>query len=1022
MKYHLVKPVGEHRRPFANGPFRTHRVCAVGAVLCGLAAFAFAAEPNEPLQFERVPPTPPEKAEATFRCLHGFSMQLLAAEPLVTDPVALEYDEQGRAWVVEMLDYPYTDKSTDKPNVERTTDAPISRIRILEDVDGDGRFDRSDIFADGLSWATGIALWQGGCYVTATPDVWYLKDTDGDRRADIRRQVFTGFRKLNVQTMINNLRWGLDHKLYAAGASNGGLITKPGDSAFKPVQFGRADFAFDPRRDDDQNGEDFEVLAGGARFGQTFDDWGNRFICNIRNPLQQIVLENRYLARSPFLPVTNAVHDVAEAGDTMPVYRISRPEPFRVARALRYRAETAGMTMPRSELAGEGYFTSACGITLYRGAAYPAEFFNNAFLGEVAGNLIHRQVISPAGVTFKSRRGDDKTEFVASTDNWFRPVNFTNAPDGTLHVCDMYRETIEHPWSIPDDMKAVLDLESGRDRGRIYRLAPPGFTVPMQRPRLDKATAQELVAALENHNSWWRDTAHRLIFERQNADCVAPLKQLLRESTFDVARLHALWSLDGLRALTDADLMIGLNDSSAGVRRQAIRLSEPRWDRSSEIFACTTTLIEDGDPGVRFQLALSLSYCRRPECPGLLAQLLNQAGGDSWIATAALCSCSGRAMDVLLPDDAMTRDTLRITSPELRRQLSLLVGAEGDNTSVKQLLGFIGQSTERDLGLIAGLGQGLRLSKRSLSQFATTDDTKAELQSLFDEAGRRVLEVDYPLEQRVGCVQLLAQGPYAAVKPALLRLLDPKQAAVLQIEAIRGLSRFAREAEVPSLLLSNYKKFSPVVRSEVVEALLSRTDRYGALLDAIDQNIVGLGDIPQVRRGLLLRAKDPVIVQRTQKLLEQSNVARAPVIARYRSVLTMNSDAERGHTVFSRECKTCHRLREEGFDVGPNLATILHRTPDELLTHILDPSREVAPNFLEYVVTLDDGRVLTGLMADETAVAVTLRRAENAQETVLRRNIDEIAASGKSLMPDGLEAKITLQEMADLLAFLQLKR
>ena len=491
----------------------------------------------------RVPAVEPRDAERTFRTLHGFRMQLLAAEPLVTDPVALEYDENGLAWVVEMRDYPYTDKSTDKPNVERTTDAPLGRIRILEDTDGDGRFDRSDVFAEDLSWPTGIALWKGGCYVTATPDVWYLKDTDGDRKADVRRRVFTGFRKLNVQGVINNLRWGLDHKLYAAGASNGGEITKPDDPAFTKVALGKADFAFDPHT------EDFEVLTGGARFGQSFDDWGNRFICNIRNPVQHVVLENRYLARNPYLTVTSAVHDAAEAGDTLLVYRASPPEPWRAARALRYRTEAGGMSLPRSELAGEGYFTSACGITIYRGSAYPREFYGNAFLGEVAGNLIHRQVIEPDGVTFKSRRADEGAEIVASTDNWFRPVNFTNAPDGTLHVCDMYRETIEHPWSIPDDMKAVLDLESGRDRGRLYRLAPPGFKPPTTRPKLGKATAAELVAMLENRDSWWRDTAHRLIFERQDKACVEPLRRMLRASDDPIAQLHALWSLAGLNAV-----------------------------------------------------------------------------------------------------------------------------------------------------------------------------------------------------------------------------------------------------------------------------------------------------------------------------------------------------------------------------------------------------------------------------------------------------------------------------------------
>ena len=420
----------------------------------------------------------------------------------------MEYDENGRAYVAEMLDYPYTDRTNDKPLTERTTDLPLGRIRLLEDADGDGRFDRSTVFADGLSWPTGLALWKGGVYVAATPDLWYFKDTDGDRRADIRRKVFTGFSKFNVQAVINNLRWGLDHRIYGAGGSNGGLIRRAGDGSGSPLKMAANDFRFDPAK------EQFELISGGARFGQAFDDWGRRFICNIRNPIRHAVIEDRYLARNPLHPVVSPLHDVAQAGDTLPIYRISRPEPWRVINSRRLASDPT-VASPRSETTAAGYVTAACGLTIYRGSAYPPEYYGQAFLGEVAANVIHRQRLSPAGMTFRAERIDRAVEFVASTDNWFRPVNFTNAPDGTLHVLDMCRETIEHPWSIPDDIKKALDLESGRDRGRIYRLTPPGFKLTKP-PRLGSASVAELVAALENPNAWWRETASRLIYERQD--------------------------------------------------------------------------------------------------------------------------------------------------------------------------------------------------------------------------------------------------------------------------------------------------------------------------------------------------------------------------------------------------------------------------------------------------------------------------------------------------------------------------
>ncbi|WP_339911622.1 PVC-type heme-binding CxxCH protein, partial [Symmachiella dynata] len=297
--------------------------------LCGSRLLLDADEPPALAEvLPRIQPTPPKDALKTFRLLNGFRLELLAAEPLVTDPVAMQYDENGKAYVVEMSDYPYTGTDKDVAWQEQTS-LPIGRVRTLEDTDGDGRFDKSVIFAEDLSWPTGIAFWKGGVFVTATPDVWYLKDTDGDGKADVRRKVFTGFRKFNVQAVMNNLAWGLDHKIYAAGSSNGGNI-RPGDEpSAEPVPLRRNDFRLDPV------GDAFEVISGGARFGNSFDDFGNRFICNIRNPAQHIVLQRRYLARNPFLAVEQAVNDAAIAGDAIEVFRISPPEPWRVINAKR---------------------------------------------------------------------------------------------------------------------------------------------------------------------------------------------------------------------------------------------------------------------------------------------------------------------------------------------------------------------------------------------------------------------------------------------------------------------------------------------------------------------------------------------------------------------------------------------------------------------------------------------------------------------------------------------------------------
>ncbi|MFN5535298.1 MAG: PVC-type heme-binding CxxCH protein [Planctomyces sp.] len=405
-----------------------------------------------------------------------------------------------------------------KPNRERTTDLPIGKIRLLVDDNDDGTFDRSTIFARDLSWPTGIVVWKDGIFVAATPDLWWLQDADHDGIAEIRQPILTGFRKLNVQAVANNLLWTLDHHICGAGGTNGGLLsgTALDPHTPTPLTMSRHDFRFSPLGPPHH----FQLLSGGARFGNTADDWGNRFICNIRNPVQHVLLPLEHLSRNPHFNPGSPLHDVAASGDQLPVFRTSPPEAWRIINAARLTGQ-GDPRMPRSEKNAAGYLTSACGVTVYRGDAWPPEFRSQVFLSDVAANLVHRQQLTPAGPTFSSRRIDQNCEFLTSTDNWFRPVNFIHAPDGTLYLLDMYRETIEHPWSMPDDLKGMLDLERGRDRGRIYRITPPNFN-RRPTPRLSQSPTTELVKLLEHPNAWHRDSAARLLFQQQDPDTPAP--------------------------------------------------------------------------------------------------------------------------------------------------------------------------------------------------------------------------------------------------------------------------------------------------------------------------------------------------------------------------------------------------------------------------------------------------------------------------------------------------------------------
>jgi len=1008
------------------------------------------AVPTRPEEIPRVPPVEPDAALASFRVLGGFRMEQLAAEPLVNDPVDMAYDENGLAYVVEMRDYPFPEKADEPPTQF------LSRVRILEDTDGDGRFDRSDVFVDGLNWATSVALWKGGAFVAAAPDIWYFRDTDGDRRADVRQRVLSGFGRRNVQAIMNNLRWGLDQRIYGAASGNGGLVQmleegcgphraareagnagaqseKPSSTgaqqaaARPPVSLSQRDFRFDPRTGC------IEAISGGARFGNTFDDWGNRFVCNIRNPAQHVVLPAHYLARNRHLPVPEVMHDVAQSGDQIPVYRISPVEPWRELRARRWVQER--VNYPRSELVGAGFFTSSSGVTIYRGDAYPESYRGNIFVADVAGNLVHRQAVTPDGVTFTSRRADEgEAEFVSSTDIWFRPVNFINAPDGTLHVLDMYRETIEHPWSIPDDIKAMLDLGSGNDRGRIYRLAPPNFQ-PRPAPKLGNATTEELVALLEHPNAWHRETASRLLFERQDYDnAYVPLREILEESPSPVARLSALYVLRGLPPTADRELLTGLNDPAPEVREHAVRLSEAvlwheEFDRVRER---VLALADDPAQRVRFQVAFSLGRIRDASLVDAavtaLAKIARRDAGDYWMRMAVLSSAgetADRLLAELLAEPAKSFDD-PAGGAELLARLATTVGARGQEEEIARVLDAIARlsqtEAQRDLALslAAGLGEGLARSGKTLRSVAESaaPETSAGIRELLENASRIAVDVSVDAQQRVRAVDLLRQSAYAPTSAVVGELLSPKHPQAVQLAAVRALASFG-DSHAAKVLLDRWKQLTPPVRSEVVEALLSRSIWIAPFLDAVEAGVVEPTQVPTPRRGQLLANSDASIRARAEKIFGPSQPgARADVVARYRAALDAAGTAARGREVFRRECLQCHRVGNEGHDVGPDLATIRHRSPEEILIHILDPNREVAPNYMSYVVVLKDGRTLTGTIATETSASLTLKRAENATDTVLRDDVDEIACTGKSIMPEGVEQKIDPAQMADLIAFL----
>ncbi|HET6572598.1 MAG TPA: PVC-type heme-binding CxxCH protein [Fimbriiglobus sp.] len=977
------------------------------ALLGLLVACVGAADP-----LPRLPPTEPADAAKTFRVRDGFTLQAVAYEPQVMDPVAAAYDEDGKLYVVEMRDY---------PEPHRPGEPPLGRVRLLEDRNGDGFYETATVFAEHLPWPTGVACWDGGVYVTAAPDIWYLKDTTGDGKADVRKRVYTGFVVNNVQALVNGLQWGVDNRIYGVTAGNGGSIRPADRPDAKPVRVSGRDFRFDPPLIPPLPGGGlrggvggrFEAIAGTAQFGNNFDDWYNRFVCANRLVCGHVVLPADALARNRHLPAARMVHDCAAEGssEVLPMFQVSQVEPWRELRTRRYNAER--QTLPKSEMVSSGVFTSGTGITVYRGAAYPAEYRGQMFVGNVAGNLVHRRSLTPKGATFEAKRIDDQTEFVASTDNWFRPVNFVNAPDGTLHVLDMYREVVEHPWSIPEDIKNQLHMTSGNDRGRIWRLTPPGFKQPPP-PRLGKATTAELVATLEDPNAWWRETAQRLLYQRQDKSAVEPLRKLTRGSKSPLARMHALWTLRGLGELKTEDILAALQSDAAGLRVHGLRLAEGHLAESA-LARQVCKLADDPDAQVRFHAALALGELHDPVSTASLLHIAVRDVADPLTCIAVLSSAADRSHQLFA---AILHD--RVPSADEREflaQLAAVVGARNKPAEVSAVLAALSTAdlpkpVRRDL--LISFGDGLLRAGKTLSAL----DLPAGPRKLFDEL---VADAAKAPDQE-WALRLLAHADFATARPAFEAVLDPRKPQTLQLVAVRVM-RTATAAGVAPLLLSRWKTYTPLLRSEVITTLSARPAWAKALLDAIDVGTVSRSQIDSSRQAVLKNHRDPAVRDRAVRLFAVATpAARQAVIARYQKAVEKPGDTAKGLAIFRRECASCHLAGNVGQIVGPAMATVRDKSPAELLTAILDPNREVDPRYLNYVVNLADGRSTSGVIAGESPTAVTLRRAEGAIESVLRTQIDELKSTGLSLMPDEFEKRVTPAEMADLLAFLKQPR
>jgi len=952
-----------------------------------------------------VPPHEPADAMSTFEVLDNFRLEQVASEPLVSSPVAIAFDASERLYVVQMHDYPESPL------------AKTGRVRLLEDTDHDGHWDKAHDFAGDLSWPTAITCYDGGIFVGAAPDILYLKDTDGDGRADVRRVVFTGFERGNVQGLLNSLTWGLDGRIHGATSLDGGRIATPSHPDRPSIRIRGRDFAFDPKS------LVIEPTSGGGQHGMTFDDFGHKFVCSNSDHIQAVMFEDRYIARNPRLAAPSARISIATDGPQAEVYRIS---PVEAWRTLRTQMRVAGNSSGPIEGGGRasGYFTGATGVTIYRGDAWPAKYYGMAIVGDVGSNLVHRKRVTQKGVGWIAERIDPGREFVSSRDIWFRPVGFANVPDGSLYIIDMYREVIEHPDALPPSIKQHLDTSSGQNRGRLYRVVPPDFK---QRPPagMAEASTEALVALIEHPNAWHRETAARLLVERADGTAADGLARLVQHSSNPASRVQALYVLASLGKLDTKLVLAALRDADEHVREHAVRLAERTAANSLDVLIALGRLVSDPSPRVRYQLAFTLGEIPGPAREDALARLAAQDADDPWINLAIQSSLmreSARVLKRLAGRDSFLRSPGGVKFLE---SLAMQVGAAGQAPEISEAMDAAKQIADRQqrasMAIVRGLGQSLSKGGHSPAErlsAAVSGKSRALVARLVRDARKTAADLEADVLLREEAVRFLRFAPYEESANVLTELLSPGQPQQVQLAVIQTLS--ALEApNAAAQLVEAWPDLSPSLRSAAVEALFSRRAWLPLVLQSVEEGKLSERDVDPARIIALRKDANTEIRAAAERIAGRMQVGRRKdIVDAYQAALERRGDPTKGQQIFQRTCAACHRTQGVGHELGPNLAAMRNRGPAAILTAVLDPNREVNPQYVNYLVQTSGGRTLSGIIVAESASSVTLKRGEDATDTVLRSDVDEMHSTGMSLMPEGLEKQIDVESMADLLAYL----
>jgi putative membrane-bound dehydrogenase-like protein len=967
---------------------------------------------------------PLEPEESLKHLVHPvqFDVQLVAAEPQIYRPIYMTWDEQGRLWIAESVDYPNSLQRKGQGN---------DRIVICESTRGDGRMDKFTVFADKLSIPTSFTFYKGGVIVHQVPNTIYLKDTDGDGKADVRQVLFTGWGTYDTHAGPSNLRYGLDNWIWGMVGYSGFRGTV-GDEA---LRFGQGFHRFKPDgskleflRSTNNNSWGVGLSEEGIVFGSTANG----------NPSVYLPIPNRY-------------------------YESVRGWSSKVLGGIAGNAPIYPITDKVRQVDYHGHFTAAAGHALYTARLYPKQYWNRtAFVCEPTGHLVATFEINKRGSNFGSHNA---WNLLASDDEWCAPILAEVGPDGCVWVIDWYNYIVQHnptPTGFKTGKGNAYETPlRDKTHGRIYRLVPRGMK-PAPAFTLKNATPEKLVATLKNDNMFWRLHAQRLLVERGKQDVVPALIALAGDESVDAIGLnpgaiHALWTMQGLGALDGANARAtavdvkALRHKSAGVRRNAVLVLPRTTEGAIALLDCGVLR----DPDAQVRLAALLALAEMPPTPraGLaLADLLQRPenADDRWIPDAVTSAAAQHDVHFLgslaVQQQATNERTLKIVgivaehyarggkATRLDTLLTTCVNAAPEVAEVMltglakgwparapvQLQPATEQKVAQLLTRLSPAGKARVLRLATLWGSKGLQNLTANIASTLQELVANEKASD---DSRVKAAKQLVElrSSDAKVVETILEQVSPRVSPKLATGLIEALGDSTAPAVGPKLT-AQLSALSPTARAAALRVLLSRTESTRNVLDALEKGKVQFNDLTLDQKQALADHPDRKLAARAKTLLARGgglpNADRQKVIDELLPLMKRTGKVPDGKLVFTKHCAICHTYNGEGNKVGPDLTGMAVHPKEELLVHIMDPSRSVEGNYRLYTVTTQEGVVFNGLLASESKTAIELIDAQAKKHVLLRENLDTIVASNKSLMPDGFEKQLSKDDLVNLLEFL----